>query len=101
MNNVPARRPPVEETSSFLKSLLASHGPDYLEKLFGKKVGYFEKKFNQGNCALVFFTYEKFRKRKTRVVGGSLVPFFSILSRNNNILKNLNLIFRPGTGWPS
>lgn len=32
-----ARRPPVEETSSFLKSLLASHGPDYLEKLFGFK----------------------------------------------------------------
>jgi len=32
-----ARRPPVEETSSFLKSLLASHGPDYLEKLFGPK----------------------------------------------------------------
>merc|ERR1719369_2334228 len=32
-----ARRPPVEETSSFLKSLLASHGPDYLEKLFGVK----------------------------------------------------------------
>merc|ERR1712109_142036 len=32
-----ARRPPVEETSSFLKSLLASHGPDYLEKLFGTK----------------------------------------------------------------
>jgi len=32
-----ARRPPVEETSSFLKSLLASHGPDYLEKLFGAK----------------------------------------------------------------
>merc|ERR1712226_279415 len=30
-----ARRPPVEETSSFLKSLLASHGPNYLEKLFG------------------------------------------------------------------
>ena len=36
-NFVPARRPPVEETSSFLKSLLASHGPDYLEKLFGPK----------------------------------------------------------------
>ena len=33
----PARRPPVEETSSFLKSLLASHGPNYLEKLFGPK----------------------------------------------------------------
>jgi len=32
-----ARRPPVEETSSFLKSLLSSHGPDYLEKLFGVK----------------------------------------------------------------
>merc|ERR1711970_1676651 len=32
-----ARRPPVEETSSFLKSLLASHGPNYLEKLFGPK----------------------------------------------------------------
>merc|ERR1711970_1450496 len=32
-----ARRPPVEETSSFLKSLLASHGPNYLEKPFGPK----------------------------------------------------------------
>merc|ERR1719477_78764 len=32
-----ARRPPVEETASFLKSLLASHGPDYLERLFGYK----------------------------------------------------------------
>jgi hypothetical protein len=30
----------VEETSSFLKSLLASHGPDYLEKLFGFKEGF-------------------------------------------------------------
>jgi len=27
----------VEETSSFLQSLLASHGPNYLEKLFGPK----------------------------------------------------------------
>ena len=32
-----AKRPPVEETSSFLQSLLASHGPNYLEKLFGAK----------------------------------------------------------------
>lgn len=32
-----ARRPPVEETASFLQSLLASHGPNYLEKLFGSK----------------------------------------------------------------
>merc|ERR1711962_65009 len=32
-----ARRPPVEETASFLKSLLASHGPDYLARLFGTK----------------------------------------------------------------
>lgn len=32
-----AKRPPVEETASFLKSLLASHGPNYLEKLFGSK----------------------------------------------------------------
>ncbi|XP_044765879.1 IDLSRF-like peptide [Coccinella septempunctata] len=32
-----AKRPPVEETGSFLKSLLASHGPNYLEKLFGNK----------------------------------------------------------------
>ncbi|CAG0891823.1 unnamed protein product [Darwinula stevensoni] len=32
-----ARRPPVEETVSFLQSLLASHGPNYLEKLFGPK----------------------------------------------------------------
>jgi hypothetical protein len=27
----------VEETASFLQSLLASHGPNYLEKLFGSK----------------------------------------------------------------
>merc|ERR1711884_606216 len=32
-----ARRPPVEETTSFLNSLLHSHGPDYLSKLFGPK----------------------------------------------------------------
>lgn len=32
-----AKRPPVEETASFLQSLLASHGPNYLEKLFGSK----------------------------------------------------------------
>lgn len=32
-----ARRPPVEETTSFLDSLLASHGPNYLEKLFGSR----------------------------------------------------------------
>jgi len=27
----------VEETTSFLNSLLASHGPNYLEKIFGSK----------------------------------------------------------------
>jgi hypothetical protein len=27
----------VDETTSFLNSLLASHGPNYLEKLFGSK----------------------------------------------------------------
>ena len=27
----------MEETTSFLNSLLASHGPNYLEKLFGSK----------------------------------------------------------------
>ncbi|KAH9412723.1 IDLSRF-like peptide [Dermatophagoides pteronyssinus] len=32
-----AKRPPVEETANFLQSLLANHGPNYLEKLFGKK----------------------------------------------------------------
>ncbi|CAK1593660.1 unnamed protein product [Parnassius mnemosyne] len=34
---IKAKRPPVEETASFLQSLLASHGPNYLEKLFGSK----------------------------------------------------------------
>ncbi|OXU29497.1 hypothetical protein TSAR_010100 [Trichomalopsis sarcophagae] len=34
---VSAKRPPVEETASFLQALLASHGPNYLEKLFGSK----------------------------------------------------------------
>ncbi|KAF7488185.1 IDLSRF-like peptide [Sarcoptes scabiei] len=32
-----AKRPPVEETANFLQTLLANHGPNYLEKLFGKK----------------------------------------------------------------
>nr|CAG4647424.1 EOG090X0E3B [Megafenestra aurita] len=32
-----AKRPPVEETSSFLQALISSHGPDFLEKLFGAK----------------------------------------------------------------
>lgn len=31
------KRPPVEETSNFLKSLLSGHGVNYLEKLFGPK----------------------------------------------------------------
>lgn len=35
--NFLAKRPPVEETASFLQSLIASHGPNYLEKLFGSK----------------------------------------------------------------
>ncbi|GFQ65356.1 IDLSRF-like peptide [Trichonephila clavata] len=32
-----AKRPPVEETANFLQALLANHGPNYLEKLFGNK----------------------------------------------------------------
>ncbi|XP_054154433.1 IDLSRF-like peptide isoform X2 [Oppia nitens] len=32
-----AKRPPVEETAQFLQTLLANHGPNYLEKLFGNK----------------------------------------------------------------
>lgn len=32
-----AKRPPVEETANFLQTLLANHGPNYLEKLFGNK----------------------------------------------------------------
>lgn len=32
-----AKRPPVEETANFLQVLLANHGPNYLEKLFGNK----------------------------------------------------------------
>ncbi|KAG9509794.1 IDLSRF-like peptide, partial [Fragariocoptes setiger] len=32
------KRPPVEETRDFLKGLLNSHGPSYVEKLFGPKI---------------------------------------------------------------
>uniref|UniRef100_A0A1W7RA97 Low Density Lipoprotein Receptor n=1 Tax=Hadrurus spadix TaxID=141984 RepID=A0A1W7RA97_9SCOR len=32
-----AKRPPVEETANILQTLLANHGPNYLEKLFGTK----------------------------------------------------------------
>jgi len=32
-----AKRPPVEETANFLKSLISGHGVNYLEKLFGAK----------------------------------------------------------------
>jgi hypothetical protein len=35
--NTKAKRPPVEETASFLQALISSHGPDFLEKLFGAK----------------------------------------------------------------
>ena len=31
----PAKRPPVEETAAFLRTLLENHGANYLEKLFG------------------------------------------------------------------
>ncbi|UYV63269.1 hypothetical protein LAZ67_2003594 [Cordylochernes scorpioides] len=34
---VTVKRPPVEETANFLQTLLANHGPNYLEKLFGSK----------------------------------------------------------------
>lgn len=34
---ITAKRPPVEETANFLQTLLANHGPNYLEKLFGSK----------------------------------------------------------------
>jgi hypothetical protein len=32
-----AKRPPVDETANYLQTLLATHGPNYLEKLFGSK----------------------------------------------------------------
>ncbi|PIO77707.1 hypothetical protein TELCIR_00198 [Teladorsagia circumcincta] len=32
-----ATRPPVEETSAFLKALLTAHGKDFLVKVFGQK----------------------------------------------------------------
>ena len=32
-----AKRPPVDETKNFLRTLLTNHGPNYLEKLFGSK----------------------------------------------------------------
>ena len=35
--SLPARRPPVEETASFLQSLLNSHGTNFLEILFGPR----------------------------------------------------------------
>lgn len=30
-----AKRPPVEETANFLRTLIEHHGPVYIEKLFG------------------------------------------------------------------
>ena len=34
-----ALRPPVEETISFLRSVLRTHGPDYLQIFLGPKAG--------------------------------------------------------------
>ncbi|XP_067120049.1 IDLSRF-like peptide [Centruroides vittatus] len=34
---IAAKRPPVEETANILQTLLANHGPNYLEKLFGNR----------------------------------------------------------------
>ena len=35
--HISARRPPVEETVSFISSLLSTHGPDYFVRLLGHK----------------------------------------------------------------
>ncbi|VDL66989.1 unnamed protein product, partial [Nippostrongylus brasiliensis] len=35
--SISATRPPVEETSAFLKALLTAHGKDFLVKVFGPK----------------------------------------------------------------
>ena len=32
-----AKRPPVEETASFLTNLLSTHGVNYLERIFGRR----------------------------------------------------------------
>lgn len=33
-----AKRPPVEETANFLRTLMSNHGPEYIGKLFGAKM---------------------------------------------------------------
>lgn len=85
--NISAKRPPVEETKNFLKSLMASHGPNYLEKLFGhkardslEKMGGVDKvsislsgqSLKIANCdAIIFLQHQKKQKKGRQKVAKS------------------------------
>ena len=60
-----ARRPPVEETTSFLNSLLASHGPNYLEKLFGSKARHRLRELGGVNTVAIALSGTLFKSSST------------------------------------
>ena len=77
-----ARRPPVEETTNFLKSLLLSHGPDFLEQLFGERarnylqvflaqaLGSGKIKYNFQKKSAFFFSLKSSKIPTTQGLGG-------------------------------
>ena len=99
-----ARRPPVEETASFLQTLLNSHGSNFFEVFFGPKARN-NLKYLGGiqNVAIVLSGFPNFWQ-KTCPIFMILIIAFWIESHNiedfaralkltRNDLHNLRLIF--------
>ena len=64
----------MEETTSFLNSLLASHGPNYLEKLFGSKARHRLRELGGVNQVAIALSGKPFSKTKTvqQPTGGAI-----------------------------
>ena len=91
-----ARRPPVEETTSFLNSLLASHGPNYLEKLFGSKARHRLRELGGVNTVAIALSGKQklFPTKKTCVLKyGFTWPIIG--NQNTEVKLNSNHIFVP------
>ena len=94
-----ARRPPVEETASFLQSLLKSHGSNFLEILFGPRAKNNMKKLGGiQNVAIVLSGWEGrpqswFITVNRYLESYTIDDFAEALRLTSTDLHNLKLIF--------
>ena len=102
-----ARRPPVEETTSFLNSLLHSHGPDYLSKLFGPKARHnlrelggvnqvaiaLSGKYIQRACSRKLSTKKFFTLRGTILESKTIEDFGEKLNLHRADVEHLRSVF--------